>query len=308
MARLAALLAPALVALAGCPGPRPPAPPATCPALAAAAPADDDADTTATARAACAAGDVNGCDDLAEHWAQRELGPAAPADADVLRAACDDRAIASACMGLAVMRKYGTATGVRDPDGAAPYFAKLLELGDLQGYRGKPPSPAGQAALAATEQACAGGRRRACAQLGWAAFSAVQQDKDPRTAFARWSQACELGLTSACRWAGHLAYRYPEVKDTAAARTLIARAAETPGGEDEMGELLTSSRNPGEARAHYLRGCQLGSRSACMHAGRLLVADTDAACAVAGREMLADACAAGEDEACAAAASPPPSR
>ena len=164
----------ALLPLAACPGPR--AAP-SCPPVAPTGPTAPLAptDPTAAARAACVAGDLAGCDDLVEHWGQRELGPAAPADAEVLRVACDDRAIAAACMGHAVMRKYGTATGVRDPDGAAPYFARLVELGDIQGYRGKPPSAEGQAALAATERACATGRRRACAQLGWAAFSAVQR-------------------------------------------------------------------------------------------------------------------------------------
>lgn len=271
----------ALLPLAACPGPRAaPRCPTTPAAPAAPAPP---ADPTAADRAACAVGSLAACDDLAEHWGQRELGPAAPADAEVLRAACDDREIASACMGYAVMRKYGTATGVRDPDGAAPYFAKLVELGDLQGYRGKPPSPEGAAVLAATTQACADGRGRACAQLGWAAFSAVQQPKDVRVAFTRWQQACELGVASACRWAGHVAYTYDEVKDLAAAARLLDRARATPGGEDELGEFLTATGDPTRARDHYLAGCALGSRTACWHAGAAL---------------LAAACAAGEDGAC----------
>lgn len=283
MSRPLPLAALALV-LAACPGPRA----ATCPPTTPAQPThpsgpDAAADPTSEMRTTCAAGDVAGCDDLAEYWGQRELGAASPADAEVTRVACDERGIASACMAHAVMRKYGTASGVRDPDGAGPYFAKLAALGDIQGYRGKPPSAEGKAVLAATEQQCTAGRRRACAQLGWAAFSAVQQDKDVRTAFARWSQACELGLATSCRWAGHLAYHYDEVKDLAAARRLLARAADTPGGEDEMGELLTATRKPELARARYLRGCELGSRTACMHAGQAL---------------LRDACAAGEDEAC----------
>ncbi|MBK7078989.1 MAG: sel1 repeat family protein [Myxococcales bacterium] len=279
----------ALLPLAACPGPR--AAP-SCPPVAPTGPTAPLAptDPTAAARAACAAGDLAGCDDLVEHWGQRELGPAAPADAEVLRVACDDRAIAAACMGHAVMRKYGTATGVRDPDGAAPYFARLVELGDIQGYRGKPPSAEGQAALAATERACATGRRRACAQLGWAAFSAVQQPKDVRVAFARWHQACGLGVTSACRWAGHVAYTYDEVKDLAAAAKLLERARDTPGGEDELGEFLTATGAAPRARDHYLAGCALGSRSACWHAGAALVAA---------------ACVAGEDAACAAAPPPP---
>ncbi|HVV86435.1 MAG TPA: hypothetical protein VHE35_25435 [Kofleriaceae bacterium] len=283
----AALAAAAIGALAACPGPRAAPSCPQAPAVGPAAPAD----ATAAMRTACAAGDLGGCDDLTEYWSQRELGAAAPADAEVLRAACDDRKIASACMGEALMRKYGTATGVRDPDGAGPYFARLVELGDLQGYRGKPPSPEGKAVLAATRQACDGGRRRACAELGWAAFSAVQQDKDVRTAFADWSKACELGLTSSCRWAGHLAYHYDEVKDLAAARRLLALAADTPGGEDELGELLSSTKSPELARPHYLRGCELGSRTACMHAGLVL---------------LQAACAAGEDGACTAAPAPAP--
>jgi TPR repeat protein len=247
----------------------------------------------AAARTACASAAPTGCDDLAEHWSQRELGPAAPADAALLRAGCDDHQQAAACFGYALMRKYGTADGTRDKDAAAPYFARLTELGDLNGFRG-PPSPAGQAALAATTAACAGGRPRACAQLGWAAFGAIQQDKDVRVAARAWQRACELGVASACRWAGHVAYSYDEVRDLGAARRLLERAAAAanPGGEDELGLFLDAiDHDPGAARDHYLRGCALGSRTACLHAGVAL---------------LRDACAAGEETACTATPPPPP--
>lgn len=257
--------------------PTPPAPPAPL-------------DPLAAARAGCATGEQTACDDLAEHWSQRELGPAAPADAELLRAACDDRKLSSACLGYAIMRKYGTATGTRDADGAAPYFAKLADLGDLNGFRGVPSSPAGQAALAATTKDCDGGRRRACAQLGWAAFAAVQQDKDVVVAFRHWSQACDQGVASACRWAGHVAYHYDEVRDHVTARRLLARsaAADSPGGEDELGNFLeTIAHDLGAARGHYLRACELGSRTGCLHAGLAL---------------LRDACTAGEPAACL----PPP--
>ena len=282
----------AVLLTAACAGSRaatPACPPATATTVPASAVGPVDDDQTRALRRACADGDRDGCDDLAEHWSQRELGPAAPDDAEVLREACEVRRLSSACIGYALMRRYGTATGVRDPDGAGPYFARLVELGDLPGYRGKPTSPEGRAALTATEQECDGGRRRACAQLGWAAFSAVQQDKDVHTAFRRWRQACDLGVASSCRWAGHLAYRYPEVRDLALARRLISRAAGTPGGEQELGELMLAGRQPARAREHFLRGCQLGSRSACMHAGLAL---------------LADACAAGETGACRDAPAP----
>src|SRR3990172_7111855 len=166
--------------------------------------------------------DVPACDTLAEDWGNRELLPAgkdadARADVDALALACDEHDVSSACMGAALMYKYGTAYGRRDKATSDKYWARVKELGDLNGFKGERPSPAGRAALDRAHKDCEAGRRRACAQVGWAAFVAVQQDKDVTRAYPAWRKACDLGSGLGCRWAGHVAHTYPEIRDPAAA-------------------------------------------------------------------------------------------
>lgn len=260
----------------------------------------------AAAGEGCAAGALADCDARFERWSSREILPAGQADAarrdaDALRAGCDRHGIGAACMGYALMLKYGTATGARDNDGAKPYFAKLKAARDLNGFRGVPTGAEGVAVRKAAEAECDKGRARSCAQAGWAAYDGVQRDKSHADAYRFYARACELGLGTGCRWAGHFAITYPELGVEAKGAKLLKKGCEAlqnPGACDELG--LFESTLKGDIRASIERwqaACDDGSRGACFHAGHALL---DKGRADDGKKLLRLACDAGEEGACKA--------
>lgn len=284
------------LAAAGCSSPARPVMPPTPPAP----PSDLDG---------CRAADAPACDSLAELWGSRELLP--PALAEEARAAtaalhdaCDDRGLSSACVALALMYKYGTATGERDRDTSNRYWARVRELGDLNGFRGEPPSDEGRAALALAAEECAAGRRRACTQLGWAAFSGVQQEKDVRAALMAWSRGCELGSAVGCRWAGHVSHVYAEIRDEARAEVLLRRGCElgNPGGCDELGHWLEETGRAAEALPPYERACAGGSRGGCARLALALHGAGRVGEATRAAEAARAACTADEPLGCTALA------
>lgn len=260
----------------------------------------------ATRDGKCKAGDVAACDELLEHWSQRQIASAAnvtagKADAAALHAACDDKDISSACMALAMMYKYGTATGAGDRATSKKYWARVAELGDLNGFRGAEPSDAGKKALAATVADCEGGRARACNQAGWAAFGAVQQDKNVVAAQALYARGCELGSGQGCHWAGHFAYVYPD--ETGAgdrAESLLRKGCDlaSPGACDELGLYLGKQDKSTEAGALFDRACRDGARQACYHLAVHLANHKGEPDRIAA--LFKQACEAGEKPACKA--------
>lgn len=253
--------------------------------------------------ARCREGDLRSCDELAEFWAARELPPETllargKMDGEALREACDGRQIASACMGYALMLKYGSATGKRDNLASKPYFAKLKSLGDLNGLRGEPRTADGERVLKETQAACEAGRARACEQLGWAAYNGVQREKSNADAYAGYLKGCDLGSGTACRWAGHFATEYPEIKATAKAEGHLRKGCDelhAPGACDELGVVLQKAKKKDAALALFTKACEEGSRSACGHQGAALVAKKQVD---KGKALLKTACDAGEDDAC----------
>ncbi|MCC6648192.1 MAG: sel1 repeat family protein [Polyangiaceae bacterium] len=254
----------------------------------------------------CAAGEIADCDALFERWSSRELLPkgreaSARQDAEALRAGCDAHQVGAACMGYALMLKYGTATGARDNDASKPYFAKLRPLGDLNGFRGVPASKEGEAARKRAESECEAGRARSCAQAGWAAYEGVQRGKALADALRFYERACELGLGTGCRWAGHFAVTYPELGATSRGRALFKKGCDTlkhPGACDELGAYEASLKaDLSVAVALWTRACDDGSRSACFHAGHALL---DKGRDAEAKRLLELACGAGEDGACKA--------
>jgi uncharacterized protein len=257
-------------------------------------------------QADCRPGQPDGCAPLAEEWAGRELatGELAQRGRDALpklREACDKGAHASACFTTALMLKYGTG-GDKDPEASKTYFAMMRKLGDIRGFRGEPPSPEGAKVLGIVRAACDKGDRDSCLQVAWAAFSAVQQDKDVRLANTAWMKACELGSGTGCRWAGHLSYSYPEVGgDPARTRRLLERAcALAPaGGCDELGLFLEHRQDDAKTAAPlYEKSCEDGSRAGCLHAAYLVLDQTLPGGEPRARELLQVSCDAGEKEAC----------
>lgn len=252
-------------------------------------------------RASCKLGEARGCDVLAEYWGARELMPAgreaeARADAEILKAACDDKKVGSACMGYALMLKYGSATGKRDGDAAKPYWARLKELGDLNGFRDGS-SPEGQAALARTQQECEAGRARACTQAGWAAYNSIQRQQSVPDAYAGYAEACRLGSALGCRWAGHYAHTYPEVGEGKAVKDLLTRSCDgqNPGGCVELGVVHDTHESGAQALTLFSKACDDGSRDGCFHAGKKLL---DAKDKKKGAERLRLACDGEHEEAC----------
>lgn len=291
----------ATLALSACT--KTPPPPAAVPAPPGPAPSQSQA-------AACEGGAAPACDALAERWSSRDFARGAESErgreaASALERGCVAHAVAAACLGHAIMRKAGTATGKADPEGAKPFFGKLKALADLNGFRGEPPSPEGASALARTNADCDGGRARACGQLGWAAFNAVQREKSVKDAFASYARACELGSGNGCRWAGHFAATYPD--DTGAgarADALLARGCdelENAGACDEHGSWKAKHGDASGAEGRWTRACEGGSRTGCAHLGEALLARGDAK----AKDALELACAAGEDAACKKLASLP---
>jgi TPR repeat protein len=257
-----------------------------------------------TQRQSCAAGVVAACDALNEKWGSIELlpdgMPPAAEDAASLDSACQKKSVGVACVTLALMNHYGTATGKRDDGGAKPLWKRARDLDDLNGFRGEKPSDDGAAALVLAEKQCDAGRARACAQRGWAAFSGVQQDEDVPAAYKWYAKGCALKSAAACRWSGHIAYTHPEANaPDAAARTDLEAscAAGDPGGCDELGQFLADGGKPDEAAAHWETACTTGSRDGCLHAGMAKQKSDPAA----ARVSLCKACKAGQADACKAA-------
>lgn len=254
----------------------------------------------------CANGDVGGCDGLLEYWSERQVPTddnvaKGKADATALHTGCDDHGVSSACMALAMMYKYGTITGARDKDTSNTYWGRVAELGDLNGFRGAEASEAGAAALAATHSECQAGRSRACNQAGWAAFSAVQQDKDVGAAFEYYAKGCDLGSGQGCAYAGHFAYTYPDETGAAdRAQQLLTRGCDlgSPGACDELGLYVAKHGRSDEARPRYRSACDAGARAACYHLAKHL------ADAGAGPDEVVPlfemACKAGDKSACKA--------
>ena len=289
-----------LAACSSAPAPVAPQPVASASAAPTAAPAPKPS--------GCAAGDVADCDALFERWSSREILPKGKADdakreAEALQRGCDDHKVGSACMGYALMRKYGTATGTRDNDGSKPYFSRLKEVRDLNGFRGAPTSPEGQAVRKQAEDDCDKGRARSCAQAGWAAYEGVQRDKSLPDAYKHYARACELGLGTGCRWAGHFAITYPEVNAGGQGAKLLKKGCDTlhnPGACDELGLLEAKMKNDvWVSFGIWSAACDDGSRAACFHAGHALLdkgKEDDA------KKLLKIACDAGEEGACKATA------
>lgn len=289
-----------MLGCASSPGPVTPAPTSSASASA--------ATTAAPPPNACTTGDVAACDVLFERWSSRELLPAGKAadakrDGEALKHGCDDHKIGSACMGYALMLKYGTATGTRDNDASKPYFSKLKQVGDLNGYRGLPVSVDGQASRKKAEEECEKGRARACAQAGWAAYDGVQRDKSLADAFRFYDRACELGFGTGCRWAGHFAVTYPEVNAGGRGVALLKKGCDSlhnPGACDELGLLDAKMKaDVWVSFGTWSAACDDGSRSACFHAGHALL---DKGKEEDAKKLLKLACDAGEEGACKATA------
>ncbi len=276
--------------------------PVATPPVDAAAPAPVAADTAAL-QGKCREGDRDACDAIAEFWAEREIlrperAAQAKVDAEVLDRGCEQHKLSSACMGLALMTKYGTA-GAADGDKSKQYWAKVAALGDLNGWRGKPPDTAGRAALAQAEKECEAGRARACVQAGWAAFGPVQRDKNVADALKWYRRACELGSGQGCRWAGHFAYTYADLGKTGDARALLERGCDALGGPGACAELglwlEQAGKDPAGALTRYKTSCTEGNRVGCFQAARAMVAtDPEGA-----KKLMEEACKAGEEGACA---------
>lgn len=305
---------------AAAPTPPPPAPTLSAPPPA--APASASASATASAPAAspkpawgglpadlgregCKAGQANDCDYLAEYWSAREILPAArldeaKADAETLRAACDKRGIASACMGYALMLKYGSATGARDNDAGTPYWSRVRELNDLNGFRDGA-SNEGKAALARTRSDCDAGRARACNQLGWAAYNGVQRAKSIRDAYTEYARACELGSAQGCRWAGHYAHLYEEVRNLERSEQHLRKGCEggNPGACSDLGLLLRDEKkDPAGAYTLFSRACQEGGRAGCTHQGEALLLRKNKDERTQGAALIKSSCEAGEEDGC----------
>ncbi len=255
-------------------------------------------------RAACQKGEVRGCDVLAEVWGAREMLPVgaeaqAREDAATLRQACDQGKISSACMGLALMLKYGTATGQHDGDAARPYWAKVRELGDLNGFRDGA-SAEGKASLEQARRDCASGRARSCNQLGWAAYTGVPgREPDIQEAFASYAEGCRLGSALGCRWAGHYAHRYLELKAGARAEELLRRGCEGQGAGAcaELGNFYMVERKGQGAEAPLEQACAGGSRDGCRWLGEVRLGQGKERRSEAA-QLLRRACDAEQDEAC----------
>lgn len=270
MHKVAAVLLPLWVGCSGgggqAPGPVEPVP-VVAPPVDAAPPSDAEQ---------CKAGVVPACDRIAELWSERQivvgdLADQGRADAAVLHVACDDKDISSACMGLALMYKYGSATGAPDKATSDKYWARVAELGDLNGFRGADPSDAGAKALVQAEAECDQGRARACDQAGWAAYGAVQRDKSVKDAQAFYAKGCAAGSGEGCHWAGHFAERYPEEvgpEVAAQAEALLRKGCEqlkSIGACDELGVYLQRKGRADEALPLFDQACEEGARTACMH-------------------------------------------
>lgn len=254
-------------------------------------------------RGACKQGQPLACDTLAEYWGTREFLPAgrdaeARGDGEILKAACESQGISSACMGYALMLKYGTATGQRDSDGGKPFWARLPKLGDLNGFR-EGTSEEGRAALMNTQKSCDEGRSRACNQLGWAAYSGVQRDKSLADSFRAYEESCRLGNSHGCRWAGHLAFTYPELQETKQAKELLTRgcSGDNPSACAELGQLLDKTESGAPSLRLYEQACAAGSRDGCFFAGVKLL-EGEKGKHKEGTERLRKACDAEQEEAC----------
>ena len=273
--------------------------------------------TTATADAApaaapptldarCKGGDVDACDGLLERWSERQIASpenvaGGEVDAAALHTACDEHDISSACMALAMMYKYGTATGTSDGATSTKYWDRVAELGDLNGFRGAEPSEAGAQALAATQADCEGGRARACNQAGWAAFSAVQQDKNVKSAYDFYAKGCALDSGQGCNYAGHFAYTYPDDTGAAARAEQHLRKGctlEAIGACDELGLYLTKNAKAEQAAPLFESACTDGARTACLHLAVYLADHGGEPDAIV--PLFQKACEAGEKQACKA--------
>jgi TPR repeat protein len=225
-------------------------------------------------------------------------GDEAKGDAEILKVACETQKISSACMGLALMLKYGTATGQRDNDAAKPYWAKLTELKDLNGFREKT-SEEGRAALARAQQECDEGRSRACNQVGWAAYGGVQREASVADSFRAYAEGCRLGSALGCRWAGHLAFTYDELMVGRGARALLERGCNggNPSACAELGLYADKYESGAQAPMLFEQACKDGARDGCFLAGKKKM-DTGKPARKEGAALLKKACDAEHEEAC----------
>jgi TPR repeat protein len=255
-------------------------------------------------RAGCKRAEACGCDALADYWSERQISSAVDleqgkADAAVLHRACDDLGVSSACMGLAFMYKYGTATGESDKATSNKYWARVAELDDLNGYRGKALSEEGERVLAATEKECEDGRARACAQLGWAAYSAVMQKHSPKNSYEGYRKACVLGSGTGCRWSGHLVRVY-HLGTREQSQAYLRRGCEdlhSLAACTELGHFVEDVlKKPAEAKVLYEPACAAGNREACFSLA--LTLDLEGSSPKRVAELFTIACEAGEDDSC----------
>ncbi|MDW8248018.1 MAG: hypothetical protein RMJ98_01785 [Myxococcales bacterium] len=266
-------------------------------------PALDATSPTDLGRAACQKGDRLACDNLAEYWGAREFlpegrGQEGKRDAEILQAACEVQKISSACMGFALMLKYGTATGQRDNDAAKPYWAKLTELKDLNGFREKT-SEEGRAALARAQRECDEGRARACNQVGWAAYGGIQREASVADSFRAYAEGCRLGSALGCRWAGHLAFTYEELQEVRSARSLLERGCfgGNPSACAELGLYADKYESGVQAFALFEQACKEGAREGCFLAGKKKL-EAGKSARKEGAVLLKKACDAEHEEAC----------
>jgi TPR repeat protein len=254
----------------------------------------------------CESGDKTACDKLAEFWGGRPIVAdkyleRGKLEAKSLSVACDERDVSSACMGLALMYKYGSATGQPEKMLSKKYWARVADLQDLNGFLGKPKSEAGAKAMLATDGDCSNNRPRACNQLGWAAYGGIQRDVSFKDSLKFYTKACELGSAQGCHWSGHLAYTYPELKKSSEAEQLLEKSCQLgfPDGCDELAVVYAKrKKNEDKIEKLYQQACDEGSRSGCAHLGEQIAAKKDDASLNSAFSLFGKSCRAGDGEGC----------
>jgi hypothetical protein len=123
---------------------------------------------------------------------------------------------------------------------------------------------------------CDGGLAPACRTLGLSYDDRHGTDRDPLAAAPLFRKACDAGEALGCYSLGHV---YEEGRAPQKQKTFTI--AMTPSGdnanrittwEDDWSDpSKVIKRDPAQAVAYYVKGCELGSRDACEYAGSLLL-------------------------------------
>jgi TPR repeat protein/serine/threonine protein kinase len=277
-------------------------------------------DAFALATDACAAGNLQGCDDLGTLY---EAGQGVAKDvvkgAALFTQACDG-GLSEGCMNLGVAYAAGVGVAI-DSSRAAALFKQACDAGLHHGcynlgvayYTGSGVSRDMGQALALFQKSCDDRDATACDNLGALYAMGDGVAVDYAKAAVLFGEACNAGLVSGCNNIGEMTRDGQGVtQDPAAAAPLFDKACSAGDGDacDNLADLYDNGSGVpkdaakatqllAKAASVFRQSCELGSLTDCNHLGEAtLDGDGVTKDSAAAATIFDKACAGGNADAC----------